>query len=325
MEAVGLSLEVNTIAKLAKGMAVACLALLCDCTTVPTWYVDDPGRPDLPAQTSFNSGAGRGDSLFVTLNTASGEELVFCVDTGSPVTILDKSLEPTLGRRMETKKVQYGWFAEATVGIYGAPKLFLGKVQLLTGERVWTDDLSHKSLRHSIKGVLGMDCLRHYCVQLDFVALELRFLDPERLNRGALGRPFPLSISRVGVTVNGSLVDARGQDSGIDTAEYMDGALNPTLFRREVERKEEVLMRDWRDSAGVLLREARLTQGVFAGEFYPDVIVREHPNGGNLVGLRFLARHLVTFNFPKRTMYLKRTSIGPLATRRTINAYMRSG
>jgi len=31
-----------------------------------------------------------------------------------------------------------------------------------------------------------------------------------------------------------------------------------------------------------------------------------------LLGLQFLARHLITLNFPKRIMYLKRTSVGPL-------------
>src|SRR5207244_13623223 len=35
-------------------------------------------------------------------------------------------------------------------------------------------------------------------------------------------------------------------------------------------------------------------------------------NDLGILGLRFLARHLVTFDFPKRTMYLKQTSIGPL-------------
>jgi hypothetical protein len=35
--------------------------------------------------------------------------------------------------------------------------------------------------------------------------------------------------------------------------------------------------------------------------------------GTDLIGLRFLARHLVTFDFPNRRMYLKRTSTGPLA------------
>jgi hypothetical protein len=39
----------------------------------------------------------------------------------------------------------------------------------------------------------------------------------------------------------------------------------------------------------------------------------ECPTGENFIGLRFLARHLVTFNFPKRMLYLKRVSIDPLA------------
>jgi hypothetical protein len=50
---------------------------------------------------------------------------------------------------------------------------------------------------------------------------------------------------------------------------------------------------------------------MLGGDTYPDIYL----NGDgkyNGIGLRFLARHLVTFDFPKRTMYLKRTSIGPL-------------
>ncbi len=44
-------------------------------------------------------------------------------------------------------------------------------------------------------------------------------------------------------------------------------------------------------------------------------------SGGNTIGLRFLARHLVTFNFPKRMMYLKRTSVGPLADGQNISLF----
>ncbi len=33
----------------------------------------------------------------------------------------------------------------------------------------------------------------------------------------------------------------------------------------------------------------------------------------NLIGLRFLARHLVTFNFPARTLYIKQRNVGLLA------------
>jgi len=50
---------------------------------------------------------------------------------------------------------------------------------------------------------------------------------------------------------------------------------------------------------------------VLGGESYSKLDL--HGGGdNNLLGLSLLARHLVTFNFPKRVMYLKRTAIGPL-------------
>lgn len=39
---------------------------------------------------------------------------------------------------------------------------------------------------------------------------------------------------------------------------------------------------------------------------------------GNLIGLRFLARHLVTLDFPHRAMYLKQTTSSPLTGDRFI-------
>jgi hypothetical protein len=51
--------------------------------------------------------------------------------------------------------------------IYAAPKLFLNGVQLRTGARVWTGEfknLPHVAGRPTM-GILGMDCLTHYCLQ----------------------------------------------------------------------------------------------------------------------------------------------------------------
>jgi hypothetical protein len=50
--------------------------------------------------------------------------------------------------------------------------------------------------------------------------------------------------------------------------------------------------------------------GVLGAESYSKLHL--HSGGNNLLGLSFLERHLVTFNFPKRVMYLKRTTTGPL-------------
>ena len=53
-----------------------------------------------------------------------------------------------------------------------------------------------------------------------------------------------------------------------------------------------------------------MAKSVWNGEAYTNLIVG---NGDrNVLGLRFLARHLVTLDFPKQTMYLKQTRIGPL-------------
>src|SRR6266705_4634671 len=80
-----------------------CLLLLCSCITRnawPSWYGDNSIRPDLPPEVSFNQSAGRGEHLLVTLRSEGGEEMLFALDTGMPVTLLDKYLEPRLGKRV---------------------------------------------------------------------------------------------------------------------------------------------------------------------------------------------------------------------------------
>jgi hypothetical protein len=58
---------------------------------------------------------------------------------------------------------------------------------------------------------------------------------------------------------------------------------------------------------------------VFADETYsnltfdraPEMVGKNRTYHINAIGLPFLARHLVTLNFPRKTMYLKRTEVGP--------------
>jgi hypothetical protein len=289
-----------------------CLGLLCSCATAPSWYADDSIRPELPAKVSFDNGAGRGDLLYVTLRLESGEELLFAVDTGSPITILDRSLKPNLGKLLVTKKVEYGWLGKAKVDIYKAPKLYLGNTQLRTDDQVWVDDLNRMASGRAMMGILGMDCLQHYCLQLDFAKQELRFLDPDHSGGENLGKGFPLFLSSAGVTIRETL-GGNGAGSGIDTAEYWDGALKSELFQTEEQEEKDCTTMEVTDADGTLRHEARFPKGVFCGETYYDLILMDCPAGENFIGLRFLARHLVTLNFPKRMMYLKRISAGPLA------------
>src|SRR5580658_8439889 len=81
----------------------------------------------LPADIVMNPEAGRGGQLNITIRLADGQQLPVLVDTGANATVLDKSLEPKLGKRLG-KGLASGWGAKGTADLYAAPKLYLGNV-----------------------------------------------------------------------------------------------------------------------------------------------------------------------------------------------------
>ena len=297
------------------------LLLLCSCATV------DPARPRLPADVPFNKNAGRGNWLYVTVRLESGEQLPFLLDTGAPMTWFDKSQEHKLGECLGTLTA-WNFGAKQEAGLYAAPKLYLGSTPLMmTGTNIGVIDRQQLSANASrlSAGVLGMDCLEHYCIQLDFAAHRMRFLDGERANKKGWGKPFPLTDRGDGCLLAGeNLAGAKGAGSLIDTGCDNDGWLIPDLFQQ------------WTNHANPpAAGEARSPKGVLGGVAYPDVALnRLEPKSMisdetniqyNGIGLRFLARHLVTLDFPKRTLYLKRTSRSPLVDKDAERRYRATG
>jgi hypothetical protein len=213
----------------------------------------------------MNRGAGIGDLLLIAVHLKGGGDLPFILDTGAPLTLLDTSLAQTLGKEVGAEKI-FSMYGQTAGQYYKAPEIYVGEVQLRTGRRVLTMDLSRLSgdvnrltgSNHRFKGILGMDALWHYCIQLDFTARQIRFLDPYQLHVDELGQALPLIPD-----AEGCPLVVRGKDS-------------------------HVLV-----DTGCIDKRAT-----------------------NLLGLDFLARHLVTFNFPKRTMYLKPTSVSSRADER---------
>ena len=43
-----------------------------------------------------------------------------------------------------------------------------------------------------IMGLVGIDVLEHYCIQLDFAAGKMRFLDDKKADKQKWGKPFPI-------------------------------------------------------------------------------------------------------------------------------------
>ena len=259
--------------------AALCVVLLSSRAATP---------PKLPAEMSINHAAGRGGGLIVPVRVEGGAEVPFILDTGSSYTFLDKSLEPKLGKRTSTASIQ-SWGTTRELPVFAAPRLSWGGVPLVTGEYVATDDCADTTSDSSqpVMGLLGIDCLKHYCFQLDFAAGKIRFLEPEHVNAVDLGKAYPITAEggRPFVHQDG-LVAGLGTNALIDTGYARDGALY------------ELGPGTW-----------YFAQRVWGGQTYTNLLLGDR---GYVLGLRFLARHLVTLDFLNGTMYLKQQSIGPL-------------
>jgi hypothetical protein len=292
--------------------ASAYLVLLCSCAA------QNLTSPGLPTETSFNEKMCRGDLLLLELHLEDGEKLWFVVDTGVPDTLLDKSLEPKLGKPLGAKTINSSFYPKTQGHVYAAPRLYLGNTTLLTGSRVTTMDMSQIPYPfHRLSGVLGMDCLRHYCFQLDFTARKIRFFDPDKLKTQDLGTAFPLSfhngIFSGTVFTRADCFGSKNTTFCVDTGMGGDGLLTPELFQRAARAQI--------DATNTLAHTGSIHTLLIGGQRYTNLMIYENHAAWptwNYIGIEFLARHLVTFNFPKRTMYLKQTSVGSLADESTL-------
>lgn len=263
----------------------------------------------LPKDIAMNPGAGRGGLLFVNVHLDDGKELPFVVDTGSPITCLDQSLESKLGQRLRSDTL-WSFGVKSSLNVYSAPKLYLGKTLLQKiGPLVITHDCSKMSaaIGRPIMGVLGVDVLQNYCVQLDFAAGKIRFMDPQHANKGKWGNAFPLMAIGDGcLAITNNLIGLPGVGSLIDTGCNYDGWLIPQLYQQ------------WTDAgAPSVPGQSHAPNGVLGDQSYKNLDLHgvdqklyKSPDTHiqfNGLGLSFLARHLVTLDFPEQTLYLKRT------------------
>jgi hypothetical protein len=281
-----------------------CLIFLCSCATEQK--SPENVSPLLPAETSFNKNAGWGnpnDWLYLTLHLENGKNLLFFVDTGASGTVLDKSLEPQLGKRLGKIKGNYLWSGKSTLNEFAAPKLFLGDIPLAMGDRIFTDDLSQWPSDEPLMGILGIDCLQHYCIQLDFDAKKMCFLNPDNLETNNLGKAFPLKISSGWVFVRANLFGQKNARFSVDSGCTLDGTLISKLFQAELKKQKPISIDESKTGTGAPEHTAIFQAMLFENEVNGDVILSDCPE--NLLGLRFLSRNLVTLNFPKRIMYLQ--------------------
>ena len=282
------------------------LLLMCSCATV---------QPPLPATVSMNQDAGRGGLLIVMVRVNDSKPLPFLMDTGSGMTLLDSSLKPKLGTRIGDASVaNFGVLLSGST--YWPPSLYLGDTPLKTGIYVTALDFKRwfKDPHCPYMGILGIDVLKHYCVQLDFQSGQVRFLDAAHADKKDWGRPFRLTYTWSDcMTIDENLTGAKGPHTMLDTGDNWDGFLTPKSYQQ------------WTNQAAPPASgEVHSPIGTLGGEMYHDLELAglqksqlDNHTRFNTIGLHVLSQNLVTFDFPERTLYLKRTSDSPLLDKKT--------
>lgn len=240
-----------------------------------------------------------------------GKEYWFVLDTGSSHTVFDASFRHELGAATRIVEAQTA-ANSIIVELFDAPEAFLGPLNLQDCGEVSCFDLTMLSsvLGRPVTGIIGMNFLRGYVVQIDFDEWTLSFIQPMGADKSDWGRGLAMNCELAGCPrITGRILDRIDVDFLIDTGANATGFLESKMFRKILTEKgpktSNVLVQT---VSGIQqLREARI-KGLSVGPLkYQGLIFAEGIEGSwSCLGLSFLSRHIVTFDFPNSKIYFKK-------------------
>jgi hypothetical protein len=242
--------------------------------------------------------ASDGDVLLVPV-TIGGQQFQFMVGTNTFFTVFDVRLREQLGLpagRTTPSTSDDG----LSVTYFESPGGHVGPLKLPESRRVTYYDLTflREVTGYEIDGVLGIDFLKEYVVQIDFDQSKLRFLSEVPADAGR-SRPLMYSGERKLPQVAVNLKDFGRTLFSVSIGPPVGMGLEPMLFQ-EVCRQNELAIvseRQIKDEVRSVrkMQLAVLPEFKLAGRVMQDVVVSESPV--NVLGLDFLVRYNLTFDF----------------------------
>jgi predicted aspartyl protease len=236
------------------------------------------------------------------------KELLFLLDTGSSHTVYDVSIKHELGKvkRIENA-LTFGSPIKAEV--YDAPDAFLGPLNLKDSNEVFCLDLKMLSLidGKTISGIIGMNFLKRHIIQIDFDQGTLSFLQPVEDQHPDWGIELLLKFDTPGWPyITGEILESINANFVIDTGSNSTGALGSEIFDQILSEKELKTSKTlFATASGVIQnRECRIDSFSIGSFEYKELIFSEA--NWSCLGLLFLSRHTVTFDFPNSRIYLKK-------------------
>ena len=252
-----------------------------------------------------------------------GKEYQFLLDTGTTNTLFDQSFKDKLGKRiLWPRKGDAAYGKKVKVEMFHAPNAWLGPFNLKNMRYVVAADLNKivSDESRNFQGIVGMDFMQSYIVQLNFDKRKISFLKgsketdlfglfrPKENEHPEWGEPVPLKRNWFSNLryVKGRLMDKINAEFLIDSGWHFPGVLKSSLF----DRVSSMISRMKNGNQSAAVRTSNRGKVIITEEFsvgtfeYNDMFFQK--SNLSILGLPFLSRHLVTFDFPNDTMYLKK-------------------
>ncbi len=245
-----------------------------------------------------------GDVLLLPVDF-EGKRYQFLLDTGATNTVYDSTFRSRLGNFLGKERVKTPQ-GDVQASCFQAPEASVGKMSLRTNEPVICANLKNfrEALGVPIMGIVGLDFLRQHRIRLDFDAGKLEFIDSVEAEPGT---PIPLILRRCYHAK--ASVAGEEEEFKIDTGSVGDasGDLEAKLCERLIQaQKLKKVSRGLTISLSGIFEEQTLALNDFGlGPFTHHQLCFSQGRK-NILGLRYLSRYVVTFDFPSQKMYLKK-------------------
>ncbi|MBN1553124.1 MAG: aspartyl protease family protein [Phycisphaerae bacterium] len=269
-----------------------------------------PSSADPPKLLAEFTVAAGGEPIVLPV-ILKGKTYQFLLDTGANRTTFDTKHEKLLGEPKQSYEAKTPEGESHVMSIYYAPDATVGPLNLQDAGPVFCVDLSilREATGLQIDGVLGNTFLRKYAVQIDFDAGKVRFYQPNgpRSEWGTATdmEMLPSGVPVIFITLVGDVRAIVILDTG-----FSGSGMIPALLFDDLRKKKKLpaveakhLRRGGEDAKTLTMRVDDVRLETLR---YPNLLLDRSEEAASLLGLDFLSRHVVTFDFPDGKFCLKK-------------------
>jgi hypothetical protein len=290
------------------GRTLTPLLVLAACVACLRTPASDPptknGQPDVLAE--FN--IAKGGRLITVPLELQEREYLFVLDTGMAYTALDTSLTKLLGQPIGVKEART-LAGSARSLFFNPPEAFLGALDLRQGGPVTSADLEsiRRATGRDIRGVIGMEFLKHYVIRIDFDSGKLQFRRWDGRSHPEWGTTVHLlqpAQADIVPYANARLPGAGNILFCVDSGSAASASMVTEVFAKATDQASTAESFTSTPLGVRRHRSGRLSSLTLGGFDHRELVVDEQ--NSNLIGLDLLSRYVVAFDFPGMKMYLQK-------------------